>query len=84
MLTVEQRHLLIVEFESAQTAARAFARGWQGQREHPLDAAVRLHVEDIEATRGFYELLNSFTDWGEPARTSPADHQLSAGNDYGV
>src|SRR3954447_26948691 len=63
MLTVEQRHLLVLEFESAQAAAKGFARGWQSLAEHPLDAAFRLHVEDVEAARGFYELLNSFTDW---------------------
>ncbi|GAA2056865.1 hypothetical protein [Leifsonia soli] len=78
MLTVEQRGLLIAKFEAAQAAARIFARGWQGLGEHPLDAAFRLHVEDIEAARGFYEHLNTFTDWGQHSLASAGEKHLLA------
>ncbi|SEH83948.1 MULTISPECIES: hypothetical protein [unclassified Leifsonia] len=67
MLTVEQRHALIVCFEAARRAAKTFeqthARSARGVPVG-IDTVLSVHIEDEAAQRDFYELLNSVTDWG--------------------
>ena len=69
MLTVEQRHALILSFEATVCTLRAHAGTPAG---HPLDVALRRAVEAETVQREFYQVLNNATDWGlHPAAHTP-------------
>jgi hypothetical protein len=78
MLTVEQRHALIVCFEEARRTVRAFQHLHTASAQHlpgegRIDSLLSGHIADALAQREFYELLNSLTDWGmHPAAYEPA------------
>ena len=62
MLTVEQRHALIVCFEETVASTHNLATVRMTPGEHRVDATLRHAIAAELAKRDFYELLNSITD----------------------
>jgi hypothetical protein len=57
MLTVEERHEIIQAFESVAALSKGLAGGG-------IDHALRVAIIRENTLRGFYEVLNTCTDWG--------------------